>query len=132
MQHASNCQCSICHPEEPKPLIKLPKLKPHKETKEPIKDDTKEVPPIMELTESAEVMPPYKSKSLNDLNTKVEQYHSELSNRISNLEHPPKLRGQSWYKSIGVWIALILALAMIYGIYLFYMTQNGKVIRFPW
>ena len=45
-------------------------------------------------------------------------------------EHKHKER-KPWYKSAGIWFAIILVVIVLYAVFLFYMQQKGYNIRLP-
>ena len=45
-------------------------------------------------------------------------------------EHKHKEK-KPWYKSAGIWFAIILVGIVIYAVFLFYMQQKGYNIRLP-
>ncbi|MFA5306535.1 MAG: hypothetical protein WC365_03735 [Candidatus Babeliales bacterium] len=48
------------------------------------------------------------------------------------LEHGTKAaEGGHWYTSIGIWLAIILVLGMLYLIWLMYQQYTGHFIRLP-
>ncbi len=62
----------------------------------------------------------------SDLDSLKEE-DSRLYKEISRLS--PK--NKSWYKSFGVWLAIILTLAVIYLVYVFYMSETGHNVILP-
>ncbi len=51
----------------------------------------------------------------------------QLENRLDKAFPKPK----PWYTSFGVWFALLLALGMIYLVWVFYMGETGHSIKVP-
>jgi len=64
-----------------------------------------------------------------------DEINADFERRIKTLERQASgtdtagVRHKPWYKSFGVWLALILTLAMLYCIYLLYMKGTGHVIN---
>jgi hypothetical protein len=59
---------------------------------------------------------------------RMKEEDSKIIREIYDYLHPvPK----PWYTSFGVWLAIILALVLIYVLYVFYMSETGHVIKLP-
>lgn len=53
----------------------------------------------------------------------------ELEKKLNNISKP--LPNKSWYKSIGIWLSIILIVLMLIVIYIFYLTNIGYGIILP-
>ena len=117
MQHATDCQCSIC---------------------EQMRKEQKVLPPTEAQPNrpAVVVVPPKKIKTVTELNDKLESYYSDLDNRIRNLEPQPKLknvkRKKNMFKSWEFYLMTIGGGVFLYILYLVWMVvKHGKHISLP-
>jgi len=138
MEHAEDCQCTTC-----KPVVEKSKLSILKKVK-PAPSQIEVEEEIVTENEQYEFqpqvsMPPRKVKNIAELNEKLEYYINKLRFEIRNQPQSEQRQQNQkvqkpkkpWYKSIGMWFVLLLGLAMVYGIYLFWMAEQGKKIVLP-
>jgi uncharacterized membrane protein YukC len=62
--------------------------------------------------------------NFNDFKEENTRLYKELK-AVSNPKQNP------WYASAGVWLAILLTLAMIYLVYVFYMSETGHNVILP-
>ena len=77
-------------------------------------------------------------KTINELQTELDGLKSDFDNlREENTRLYKEIKSASspkykpWYTSAGVWLAIILTLAMIYLLYVFYMAEIGHNVILP-
>ncbi len=64
------------------------------------------------------------TKDIKDWNMIIKKEIQEHQSRYHSEPQP-------WYKSFGVWLAILLVTIMIYLIYIFYMSETGHTIKIP-
>lgn len=74
-----------------------------------------------------------KPSKTQELITQIEKREVSLEERIKVLEKQAQKLEKStpWYQSFGVWLSIILVMAMCYAIYVFYMSEHGKTVILP-
>jgi hypothetical protein len=128
MEHADNCQCEQCNPTS----VKQSNPFTFKKMGARPVEVNSEITPEIEITPVSNVMPPKSVKSIVELNDKVEFYYAELKKEIQQGQVKQRVKtGKKWYKSIGMWVMIVIVFGMMYGIYLYIMIQQGKHIALP-
>ena len=67
-----------------------------------------------------------------DINRKINWCISEIQSlrrKIDTLEKP--LSNKPWYMSFGIWLAIFCGIALVFILYIFYLSQNGWTFNLP-
>ena len=63
--------------------------------------------------------------------TELEDKVNWCINKITKIEKRLNVNNKPWYKSVGIWLAIVSVVLMLYIIYMFYMTEHGYGIALP-
>ena len=74
-----------------------------------------------------------KQSKTQELITQIEKREESLEERIKALEKQSRKLEKStpWYQSLGICLSIILVCTMVYIIYVFYMSEHGKIVILP-
>ena len=135
--HPKGCMCSYCvnyrATHQQQTTKQPPRIEPQPadsqqqpfQTQPPIQQECGKILPANDNTISAH------EHLLNRHESRISDHEKRICGLEGNhtKEHPAP---QKWFKSWGVWLAVGLTIAALYGVYLFWMAEHGKKIVLPW